>query len=181
MSIYTILKGHLHKDDRNCDYVQIIVKALADWLEFFNGKLLDFYSNFYFDKLTMDGVIYFENELSIQPLPTQTLEERRTSIQVKWLANNHNSIHLIQAVCDAWKKGEIKADFVGGKIQLNFIGQFGVPDDLDTLKSNINEVKTAHIPFVMVFKYLLIENIHEVKTVEEMEAITLDQFANGIE
>lgn len=181
MSIYTVLKGYLHKDDRHSKFIQDILKALADWLELFNEKLVEFYSNFYFDKLTLDGVIYFEKELDITPQPTQTIEERRASIQAKWLANNHNSIHLIQAVCDAWKNGEIKADFIGGKIQLKFIDQFGTPDNLDTLKSNIDEVKTAHIPFVMVFRYLLIENIHEVKTIEEMEEITIDMFESGEE
>lgn len=181
MSIYTILKGYLHKDDRHSDFVQDILKALADWLELLNEKLVEFYSNFYFDRLTLDGVIYFEKELDIIPLPTQTIEERRTGIQAKWLANNHNSIHLIQAVCNAWKNGEIKADFIGGKIQLNFVGQYGIPDNLDTLKNNIDEVKPAHIPLVMIFKYLLIENIHEVKTIEEMEEITIGQFFSGKE
>ena len=40
MSIYTILKGYLHKDDRHSDFVQDILKALADWLELLNEKFL---------------------------------------------------------------------------------------------------------------------------------------------
>lgn len=181
MSIYDDLKNYLHKDERNCDFIQTIVDAISDWLDVFNAKLVEFYSNFYFDKLTLNGVIFFEKELDITPLSTQTIEERRLGIQAKWLANNHNSIHLIQAVCNAWKNNEIKADFVGGKIQLEFIGEYGVPENLDILKANIDEVKAAHLPFVMLFRYLLIENIHEVKTIEEMEEITIDMFESGEE
>ena len=159
----------------------MILNAISLSLENINQKLVEFYSNFYFDKLTLDGVIYFENELAITPIANQTIEDRRATIQAKWLANNHNSIHLIQAVCDAWKKGEIKADFKNGKIQIEFVGGYGIPENLDTLKANINEVKPAHLPFVLIFKYLLIENIHEVKTIEEMEEITIDMFESGEE
>lgn len=181
MSIYNDLIDYLHKDDKQCPFVQMIVNAISLFLENINQKLVEFYSNFYFDKLTMDGVIYFENELAITPMANQTIEDRRATIQAKWLANNHNSIYLIQAVCDAWKKGEIKADFKNGKIQIEFVGGYGIPENLDTLKANINEVKPAHLPFVLIFKYLLIENIHEVKTIEEMEEITIDMFESGEE
>lgn len=181
MSIYNDLIDYLHKDDKQCSFVQIILNAISLSLENINQKLVEFYSNFYFDKLTLDGVIYFENELAITPMANQTIEDRRATIQAKWLANNHNSIYLIQAVCDAWKKGEIKADFKNGKIQIEFVGGYGIPENLDTLKANINEVKPAHLPFVLIFKYLLIENIHEVKTIEEMEEITIDMFESGEE
>ena len=72
-------------------------------------------------------------------------------------------------------------DFKNGKIQITFVGSFGVPDDLDSLKLAIGEVKPAHIGFEIIYKYLLIENIHEVMTIEDLEKITLEQFAFGAE
>lgn len=178
MSIYTVLKGYLHKDDRHSNFIQDILKALADWLELLNEKLIEFYSNFYFDKLTLDGVIYFEEELDITPLATQTLEERRASIQAKWLANNHNSLQLVQAVCDARKNGEIKADFVDGKMQIRFVNSFGIPSDLDLLKKSIEEIKPAHIPIAWLYRYLLKKEIHHVLTKAQMQTYKKHQFCN---
>lgn len=181
MTIFNVLKGYLHKDDRQCGFIQTIITSISNWLEKFNDKLVEFYSNFYFDRLTINGILHFEKELAITPDSNQTLSDRRVVIRSKWMANSHNSISLIQAVCDTWKNGEIKADFAGGKILLNFIGQMGVPDGLDSLKLNIDDVKPAHIPFIMIFKRLLIENIHEVKTVENMGNLAIELFGCGEE
>ena len=131
--------------------------------------------------MTYEGVLHYEKLLAITPTKNQSLENRRAKIHSKWLSNNHNSIKLIQTVCNAWKNGEVIADFKNGKIQITFVGSFGVPDDLDSLKLAIGEVKPAHIGFEIIYKYLLIENIHEVMTIEDLEKITLEQFAFGAE
>ena len=88
---------------------------------------------------------------------------------------------MIQRVCDAWKNGEVEVDFVNGKIQIQFVGSFGIPSDLDSLKDSVEEIKPAHLDYLILFKYLLIENIHEVKTIEEMQQITIDSFSSGHE
>ena len=148
-------------------------------------RLIDFCDavkdNHFFDKLDETGLIWWEVCLKIIPSATQTLDDRRATVQAKYLSNGHNSIKLIQKICDSWKNGEIEADFVDGKIQIRFVGSFGVPTDLDTLKEAVDEVKTAHLPYLILFKYLLIENIHEIKTLEEMEKITIDSFSSGYE
>ena len=136
-------------------------------------------NNFFFDKMNDDAVLFMEKLLKITPTSTQTLENRRDMIRARWRSNGHNCIELIQNVCNAWKNGEVEADFVGGKIQLKFVGEYGVPEDLDALKDAVSEIKPSHIVYYCLFKYLLIENIHEVKTIEEMEEITLDMFASG--
>ena len=138
-------------------------------------------NNYFFDNLDNDGCRHYEKLLGLVTDESVSLEDRRSRIQAKWLSNNHNNIALIQSVCDSWKNGEIEADFIDGKIQIRFVGSFGVPSDLESLKESINEVKPAHLPYLILFKYLLIENIHEVKTLEEMEKITLEQFAFGKE
>lgn len=136
-------------------------------------------NNFFFDKMNDDAVLFMEKLLKITPTSTQTLENRRDMIRAKWRSNGHNCIELIQNVCNAWKNGEVEADFVGGKIQLKFVGEYGVPEDLQALINAVNVVKPSHIAYYCLYKYLLIENIHEVLTIEEMEEITLDMFASG--
>lgn len=138
-------------------------------------------NNFFFDTMTADAVLFMEKLLKIIPTNTQTLENRRDVIRAKWRSNGHNCIVLIQNICNAWKNGEVEADFIGGKIQLKFVGEYGVPDDLEALKEAVSSIKPSHIAYYCLFKYLLIENIHEVKTIEEMAEITIDMFAYGVE
>lgn len=179
--IQSLLLSLLNKDDRKESLTQSIVKALSVWLTSLQDKIFNTYCNFFFDTLTSDGCQFFENLLKVETEKNKSLENRRAKIQAKWLSNNHNSIALIQKVCNAWKNGEVVADFKNGKYTITFIGSYGVPDDIESLKIAIGEVKLAHINFEIIYKHLLIEDIHEVKTIEEMETITLDQFANGME
>ena len=84
-------------------------------------------------------------------------------------------------MCNAWKRGEVEADFISGKLKLKFVGEYGIPDDVDSLISAVDEVKPAHIPLLLLYKYLLIRDIHEVKTIEQMEQLTINMFAFGVE
>ena len=91
------------------------------------------------------------------------------------MSNNHNTLSLIQAICRSWNDGEAEADFINGKIQLKF-KTIGTPANLNSLLEAIGIVKPAHIPVLTLFSYLIIETIHEVKTIEEMEELTIDMF-----
>lgn len=179
--MYNKILKLLHRFDRVCPFVQMIVGAIATVLTSIDNKLTNIYLNFFFSSLTADGAEYFENLLNITPSQSQTIEDRRSTIRAKWLSKNHSSIGLIQLVCNAWKNGEVIADFVSGKLQIKFIGEYGVPSDLNTLISAIGEIKPAHIPYVLLYKYLLIKDIHEVKTIAQMELIKINNFAFGTE
>ena len=131
---------------------------------------------FYFDKLDKKGCEWWEKLLKITEI-SQNLESRQARIRAKWLSSAHNDILLIQTICDSWKNGDVEADFIDGKINLKFVGEYGVPEDLNGLTKAIEEIKPAHLPLLLIYKYLLIEDIHEVKTIEEMEQIQLFCFA----
>ena len=158
------------------DYTEAVAKVFQRLIDFMESVK----NNMFFDNLDEDGATWWEKFLKITQIG-QTIEDRRAKIQAKWLSKYHNDIVLIQRVCDAWKNGEVEVDFVNGKIQIQFIGSFGIPSDLDSLKDSIEEIKPAHLDFLILFKYLLIENIHEVKTIEEMQQITIDSFSSGHE
>lgn len=179
--MYNKILNLLHRFDKSCKFVQDIVKAIADFFNVIDLKITNIYLNFFFSSLTIDGVEYFENLLKITPLQSQTIEDRRSAIRAKWLSKVHCSIGLIQLVCNAWKRGEVEADFISGKLKLKFVGEYGIPDDVDSLISAVDEVKPAHIPLLLLYKYLLIRDIHDVKTIEQMEQLTINMFAFGVE
>lgn len=135
-------------------------------------------NNYFFDRLDEDGAKWWENLLKITPLSTQTLEDRQAKIQAKYISSGHNEILLIQKACDSWKNGEVEADFVNGKIQIQFIGMYGIPSDLDSLKESIEEIKPAYIPLEWKYKYLLKKDIHNVLTKTKMEAYKKHQYCD---
>lgn len=163
----------LKKDIVFKDFIKAVCLALEDA----ENAITETKNNFFFDKMNLKAVLFMEKLLKITPTKTQTLDNRRDVVRAKWRSYGHNSISLIQNVCNSWKNGEVEADFVGGKIQLKFIGEYGVPEDLQALIDAINVIKPSHLAYYLIYKYLLIEDIHEVMPIEELETHTIDHFA----
>ena len=174
------LVAKLHKYERISEFANDIfssihkkVSEVATFIDTLKGE-------FFFDTLTISLKAY-EKLMKIIPQANATIDERRSAIRARWRANGKNSVKLIQDVCDSWKNGEIEAHFVSGKLQIKFVGEYGIPASLQSLLDEIENIKPAHWGYELLFKYLLIEDIHEVKTLEEMEQITLNNFAFGKE
>lgn len=168
----------LHKIYRNDEFIQNLIGATSILYDDADVVITRLANLFHFDRLDEKSCEWWERFLEI-PAFNRSIESRRARIRAKWVARAHNDIELIQTVCDSWKNGDVEADFIDGKIRLKFIGEYGIPDDMDGLIDAISEIKPAHLPFLIIYKYLLIEDIHEVKTIEEMEEIQMFCFSFG--
>lgn len=166
----------LHKLYRNDEFIKDFAGATNLIFNSCEEMITRIGNLFYFDKLDTKGCQWWEKLLNITEI-SPNLESRRARVRAKWLSSAHNDILLIQTICDSWKNGEVEADFIDGKINLKFVGEYGIPEDLNGLTKAIEEIKPAHLPLLLIYKYLLIEDIHEVKTIEEMEQIQLFCFA----
>lgn len=169
----SVISKFMKKDKVVIDFYEAISISFKE----IENTLLKIKNNYYFDKLTETGCRIFEDLMQITPKKGSTIEERQDVIRAKWRSSGKNSIELIQRVCDSWKNGEIQADFVNGKIVLKFVGEYGIPDDLESLIQAVEEIKMSHLPFALLYKYLLIKDIHEVKTIEQMNNIPIGNFA----
>lgn len=128
------------------------------------------------DKVTWD-LETEERLLGITPADGATLEERRTQVKARWRSGGKLTIEQVQAVCDAWRNGEVIVTFPGSKLRLQFVGAIGVPTDLDALVAAVQLVIPAHLALEYIFKYLLIRDIHEVMTISTLETQPLGNFA----
>lgn len=132
-------------------------------------------------QISLDAVMWnLETEerlVNITPPAGATLESRRTALKAKWRSGGKLTIEQVQAVCDAWKNGEVVVSFPNGSIRLLFVGAYGVPVDLDALKASVRLVIPAHLAAEYVIKYLLIRDIHEVMTISTLETQPLGNFA----
>lgn len=136
---------------------------------------------FYFNELDEASCEWWEKLLDLKTTVGIELKQRQGEIRAKWLSTGFNCLSLIQNVCDNWQYNNIciLAKFEDGFINLYFDGELGVPDNVDSLYSAIELVKPAHIGYKPIFKHLLIKDIHNVKSISEMNEISLDEFARG--
>ena len=65
------------------------------------------------------------------------------------------------------------------ELTLKFIGDVGVPANIQDLKSAIIRAVPAHIYVNYAYRYLLIREVHEVMTLAELNATPLSSFAGG--
>lgn len=120
-----------------------------------------------------------ERQAGIVPPAGATLENRRSVLKAKLRSGGKVDIGQIQAVADAWRNGEVEVSFPDGCIHIQFIGSYGVPEDLEGLLAAVREVIPAHLPLDYALRYLLIRDIHLKKTLTEMEALELNEFMGG--
>lgn len=172
------LVAKLHKYERKSEFANDIFSAIHKKVSEVSSFVETLKGEFFFDTLTISLKAY-EKLMKITPQANATIDERRSAIRARWRANGKNSVKLIQDVCDSWKNGEVEAHFISGKLQIKFVGEYGIPENLQYLLDEVENIKPAHWGYALLFKYLLIEDIHNVKTLEEMEQITLEQFAFG--
>ena len=150
-------------------------------------------NNLFFDSLDENGVKWWEKHLKIVPTDNDLIY-RRSKIQAKWNASRHNDVKLIQDICDAWRNGQVKVDFYrairkgemetykkerfanDGIIRIEFIGEYGIPPDLDNLKSMINDFKPAYLIVSWIYNFLLKKDINGVMTKAEMESTKKNLF-----
>ena len=129
-----------------------------------------------FDTVTWNLAVE-ERVAGITPAAGATLEQRRTALKARWRSSGKATLEQIQMVADSWRNGMVEVGFSAGKIVVQFVGAFGIPEDLDSLEAALQLVIPAHLAMEFLFRYLLIRDIHEVKTLSEMEQLTLNQFA----
>jgi len=170
------LLSNIHKILREDQYISELCKSFGIEIDTIELALQDIYNQFWFDTMTW-GADVLAAQLKVKLDNNLTQAEKNSLLEARWKSSGKSDVFLLQTICDSWKNGEIDVSFIGGKIQIKFIGEYGVPTDLVSLKAEINKSKPAHIAVNYLFKYFLIKDIHEVMTLETLENTTLDKFA----
>ena len=120
-----------------------------------------------------------ERVAGIVPPAGASMASRREALKAQWRSGGKVDRDQVQRVADAWRNGAVEVTFAQGRIVVRFVGPYGAPEDLDVLQNAVARVIPAHLPVDYQFRYLLIRDIHLVKTLAEMEQIPLNQFAGG--
>ena len=167
---------NLPRQYREDPTVKVLANAIQSVLEGQEAEAVTVPSQISLDAVTWN-LETEERLVNITPPAGATLESRRTALKAKWRSGGKLTIEQVQAVCDAWKNGEVVVSFPNGSIRLLFVGAYGVPVDLDALKAAVRLVIPAHLAAEYVIKYLLIRDIHEVMTISSLDTQPLGNFA----
>lgn len=102
------------------------------------------------------GLRYYEEELGIVTVPTDSYEIRRSRILSKKRSLGNLSIGLIKSVCEAFSGGEVKVtwDRANSTVIIRFVGVRGIPKNLSDLQEQIENIIHAHLGTEYQFTYL---------------------------
>lgn len=170
------LLNNLPQIYRNTDWLKAIYGASGKDLDDISSIIDTAEAQLNFSTSTW-GLPFWEKELGIKPNPNTDIDTRRSFVSAKWKGDQKTDLGLMQAVCNSWKNGDVEVAFINGLIQLTFVGEYGIPKDLESLLTAIDDVKPAHLGVTTKFKYLLIKDINNVKTLSQMEQLKISDFA----
>ena len=107
--------------------------------------------------------------------------ERISRIVAKMLGQGTVNSKLIKNVADSFTNGEV--DIIEypkeSRFEVVFTSVIGIPTKIEDLTAAINEIKPAHLLFSYIYRYLRIEEIHDIMTIEQLQEQPLEKFAFG--
>lgn len=144
-------------------------------------KALDETLDQFFVRTATWGLERWEFELGIATDLTKPIEQRRAVVESKLRGSGKFSGRLVKNVAEAYDGGTVDVTFQPSEwsFTITFIDTIGIPPNLDDLKAVIEEIKPAHLAVEYEFSYLLIRDIHNVMTLNQLETIKLSNFAGG--
>lgn len=170
MNLIEMLPSFYH----NSDFVKAYMSSQSIEHNFIKESIDDLINNLYVNTATW-GLDYFEEKLGLQTDKSKSYEERRECIKAKKRGNGTTTIKMIKDTALAFDCGEIDITEMYGDymFKIKFTSQKGRPKNLDDFKGTIDEIKPAHLGYILEFIF----NIHQ-----ELENKThqyLSQFAHS--
>jgi uncharacterized protein YmfQ (DUF2313 family) len=145
------LISNLHKIMRMDPFINEICTFAGLSMDNVEATMNDLEAQYWVDTATW-GLTIWEKLLAISTVSTD-IDIRRSVILAKLRGGGKADLELLQAVADSWKNGEIAVTFVAGVINVAFVGVYGIPTDIDSLKSALEDIKPAHLAIVYAFLY----------------------------
>lgn len=171
----------LHWVIRQDPWVRAIFLAAGVPLDELAERILDVATFEDSEAMMSRSLALWERILGITPEKDADLDRRRADVRAMWLASLPPSIKTIQAVCDAWRAGEIRAEYEAdiGTIVLWYLESFGPQKASAGLVRALDIVKPAHLALEHAWRYLRVKEVHRQMSVSELESTPKKYFAGG--
>lgn len=136
----------LNKIYREDPWVRQLYNAAGIYADDISDVLDAVYNNYFFDTMDLKTVERYEREMNVVPPVTQSIEERRKSIESKWKSSGKATIALMQSVADSWYKGGMIIDFIDGKLIYEVQNSYMLLN-FKAIVDRLNEKKPAHLGY----------------------------------
>lgn len=162
-------KSRVMRSDMNAKGVELDCFTLA----------LNEVLNQFFVSTATWGIEIWENELNLTVDASKPIEQRRSVVESKIRGAGKFSGQLVKSVAEVYDGGTVDVDFRPAEyaFTVRFIDTLGIPPNLDDLKAAIEEIKPAHMVVDYKYRYLLIREINNTMTLNQLQQRKLTDFA----
>lgn len=164
---------HIYEDVYEMNSIIEVEGSQFDKIDKEIGRVLE---QFFVDKTTYE-IEHWENIYGLTPDLSKTIEQRRSAIKSRIRGRGKLNKQLIKNVVDAYTDGQVDVLLRRDLLIIRFNSIYGIPETLDIVKRELDNIKPAHLGIEYRFAYLLIKDVHKKMTLEEIENVTLDKFA----
>ncbi|WP_273328019.1 putative phage tail protein [Vallitalea guaymasensis] len=158
---------------------QLIMEVEDKKFDDLKAHMKELYNQMFLDTATT-GISNWEKDTGIQDSNSKdTLEDRRSRIRSKIRGIGKIDEQLIKDVVDSWTNDDVEVAFYEGKINIKFNSYFGIPSNIKDVQKAIDSIIPAHLGINYKIKYLLIKDIHNKRTINDLQKTKLNLFEGG--
>lgn len=125
------------------------------------------------------GLKFYEEQLHIPTIESDSYETRRGRVMSRWRSPGNFSASLVKTVCESFVNGQVDVtiDLVNSVVNIKYNGDLGVPLIQADVDDAIENIIHAHLGKQFIYRYLKINEVHNVKTITQLNATKLNNFA----
>ncbi|WP_442601716.1 putative phage tail protein [Paenibacillus sp. KN14-4R] len=129
--------------------------SIADQMGDLQEVTNETFCQFFIDTATW-GLAYWEQFIGIQSDLSKPLDQRRSVVKSKLRGVGTVNVELIKNVAESYEYGEVavKEDFSTNTIQIEFIGKYGKPTNMEDLMKAMREIIPAHLNIGYRFRFV---------------------------
>ncbi|WP_138751131.1 putative phage tail protein [Paenibacillus sinopodophylli] len=125
------------------------------------------------------GLKYYEDQLHIPTITTDSYETRRGRVLSRWRSPGNFSASLVKTVCESFVNGQVDVtfDMAKSEVIIKFNGPFGVPEKIVDVVEAVENVIHAHLGKSFSYRYLKINELNALK-IKTLNETKLNNFAS---
>ncbi|MBX4145977.1 putative phage tail protein [Paenibacillus lautus] len=172
------LKGYLPKYYDGVLEMEQMVGTEGPEVDLMASRIEELLNQSYPESATW-AISRYERDLQIVAEAGKPIEQRRSVVISKMRGHGKVSGSLIKNVAQAYDGGQVDVSVTPAayKITITFIDTLGIPSNLDDLKNALNDIKPAHLTLVYEFRFLLVRDIHNVMTFDQLKQTPFSKMA----
>lgn len=140
------------------------------------NTMLDLRNQYFIDTATW-GLTNWEKLFNLHTDLAQSYEVRRSRIKTYLRNQGTCTILKLKNICKSYVNGEvdIMEDCGNYKLTVKFVGENGVPANMQYLQQVLRKTIPSHLQFLFAYSYLMLTDVEEM-TLNELEQTSLASF-----